>query len=63
MTGVVQVSCGKFACAGLKTDGSVVSWGDSGKGGSTQGKDVSNMAQVSCGGYACAGVKIDGSVV
>ena len=63
MTGVVQVSCVRQACAGLKPDGSVVSWGLSCCGGDTQGKDVSGMAQVVCGGEACAGLKTDGSVV
>merc|ERR1719491_1310866 len=62
MTGVVQVSCGQ-ACAGLKPDGSVVTWGDSGNGGDTEGKDMSDFAQFVCGYFACAGVKTDGSVV
>jgi len=45
--------CSGEACAGLKTDGSVVVWGQSGKGGGVQGKDVTGVAQVVCGGNAC----------
>ena len=33
--GVVQVSCSEHACAGLKTDGSVVGWDHDGKGADT----------------------------
>jgi len=60
---MVQISCGDNACAGLKTDGSVIAWGNSLYGGNTQGKNVSGMVQIACGGMACAGLKSDGSVV
>ena len=48
ITGVTHVSCGGAACAGLKTDGSVVTWGDIRYGGDVQGKDVTGMAQIAC---------------
>merc|ERR1719491_553039 len=50
---MTQVVCGGQACAGLKADGSVVAWGNSAGGGSTQGMDVTGMTQVVCGGNAC----------
>jgi len=56
------VSCGR-ACAGLNTDGSAVTWGNSAYGGDVQGKDVTGVGQLVCGGNACVGLKTDGSVV
>ena len=49
MTGVAEVVCGGHACAGLKTDGSVVAWGNIAYGGDVQGKDVTSIAQIVCG--------------
>ena len=46
MTGVTQVSCGYWACAGLKTDGSVIAWGSSGYGGDVQGEDVTGWLKL-----------------
>jgi len=63
MTGVVKVSCGNGACAGLKPDGSVVSWGNADKGGNSQAFVGANFTQVCCDVYACSGLKIDGSAV
>ena len=60
---MAQIVCGGAACAALKTNGSVVAWGDSTRGGDVQGKDVTGIAQVACGNYACTGLKIDGTVV
>ena len=55
--------------AALKTDGSVVAWGDSGYGGSTA-NPVNSAASLTSGvvsiastGYAFAALKTDGSVV
>ena len=60
---MVQMSCGDYAYARLKTDGSIVAWGMDGGGGNTQGKNVTGVAQVVCGGQACARLKTYGLVV
>ena len=62
MTSVVQVIY-VHVCAGLKSDGSIVAWGHSARGGDTQGQDESIMAQVVCGDNECVGLKTGGVVV
>ena len=54
--------CGR-ECAGLKTDGSIVSWDVSIYGGDTESKDVTDIAQVVCGWHACTGLKTNCLVI
>ena len=50
---MAQIVCHGNACAGLKTDGSVVAWGDSRYGGDVQGKVIIGANRITCGGKAC----------
>jgi len=52
----------RLAFAALKSDGSVVSWGDSSTGGTTP-TGLSGVTQIFSTGYAFAALKSDGSVV
>ena len=63
MYGMAQVVCGYYACAGLKIDGSIVSWGFNAYGVDTQVKDVSDMTQVACAKYACVRLKTDETII
>ena len=48
-----KVVCGGNVCAGLKTDGQAVAWGDNGTGGNTQSKLIIGATQITCGNYMC----------
>ena len=45
--------CGVSARVGLKTDESIVAWGDSDSGGDTQEKLITGANQIICGGTTC----------
>ncbi|MBA4450408.1 hypothetical protein FHK94_12880, partial [Cylindrospermopsis raciborskii CS-506_D] len=65
-SGVTQIFSNDEAFAALKSDGSVVTWGDSSFGGdssSVSSRLTSGVTQIFSTGYAFAALKSDGSVV
>jgi hypothetical protein len=57
------VMCGIYACMARKDDDTVIGWGNINYGGSTQGKDLTNVAEAMCGGYACVARKHDNTAI
>merc|ERR1719491_1363714 len=51
---VADISCGGFACALRRTDGTASVWGDPSAGGDASSTDLTNVADISCGGHACS---------
>jgi hypothetical protein len=62
-SGVVTVYSNEKAFAALKTDGSVVAWGDAGTGGTTPGNVSSGVVAVYSTNTAFAALKTDGSLI
>jgi len=63
LTNVVDVVSNGRAFAALKSDGSVVTWGDPDSVGDIEGKDLTNVARIVPSEYAFAAIKTDGTVV
>merc|ERR1712166_1096922 len=69
LTNLVDISCGWWACVGLKADGTGVAWGNSGFGGDPGSADLTNLIDIRCGGArrsylstnACVARKSDGT--
>ena len=62
-SGVVTVYSNEKAFAALKTDGSIVAWGDAGSGGTAPGTVSSGVVAVYSTNTALAALKTDGSIV
>jgi uncharacterized protein YjbI with pentapeptide repeats len=63
VTNVVAVYCTYSAYAALRTDGSVVCWGDAARGGTTPAGVSSNVISIEASFSAFAALKSDGTVV
>ena len=61
-SGVVEIISNGYAFAAIKDDGSVVSWGDSGLGGTNRVEVSANAAKVVANGRAFAAILEDGTV-
>ena len=60
---VAEIYSNPAAFAALKTDGSVVTWGDGDYGGNSSAVELTNVAEIYSNNYAFAALKTDGSVV
>ncbi len=58
---VADVSCGMFACALLRDDGTAVAWGGDCFGGDASNVDLTNVAHIDCGRLSCVAIKNDGT--
>ncbi|HYN83485.1 MAG TPA: hypothetical protein VES88_18545 [Gemmatimonadaceae bacterium] len=58
-----QVSAGDFHTCALKTDGTVVCWGDNTYGQTTVPGGLASVARVTAGGHHTCALKTDGTVV
>jgi alpha-tubulin suppressor-like RCC1 family protein len=58
-----QVSAGGYYTCALKTDGTVICWGDNTYGQTTVPVGLASVAQVSAGGGHTCALKTDGTVV
>jgi hypothetical protein len=63
LASVVQVSAGFYHTCAVKTDRTVVCWGDNYQGQSTVPAGLASVAQVSAGFYHTCALKTDGTVV
>jgi hypothetical protein len=63
LVNVVAISAGCAHSAALKSDGTVVCWGDNTYGQSVPPSNLSNVVSVSAGGYHTAALKSDGTIV
>ena len=57
------VACGSRHTLALRSDGTVLCWGDNSHGQSTPPEDLVDVQAVACGGYHSVALKSDGTVV
>ncbi len=62
-TGVVQIACGGFHNLALRSDGTVVAWGQNGAGQTNVPAGLNGIAQVSGGWMHSLALKADGTVL
>ena len=58
-----QVSAGAWHTCAVKTDGTVVCWGDNEYGEATVPSGLTSVAQVSTGAYHTCALKTDGTLI
>jgi len=63
LTGVKRLSAGYWHTLALKTDGTVVAWGDNSYGQSTVPEDLSGVVAIAAAGMHSLALKSDGTVV
>ena len=62
-TGFTAIAAGEYHSLGLKTDGSIVAWGDNGYGQCNVPSPNTGFTAIAAGGYHSLGLKQDGSIV
>ena len=62
LTDIVDIMCPYYACGALKSDGSVVTWGEADRGGTNPG-GLTNVSSLYGSLQAMAALKNDGSAV
>ena len=63
LNNVIQIDAGNYYSAALKSDGTVVAWGNNNLGETQVPADLTDVVEIACGGYHMLALKNDGSVV